>query len=128
MLQFSLSIFLMIGTFVIYQQLHFIKNRDLGFDKSQIVCSDSTWGNTDLQTIKEELQKNPKVKSVTFASQKMGEWESGAREDVKWEGRELDAGLGYGWKEWQFDYAYTYPLKLSGLGGTHWISLGFQRP
>ncbi|MGB2956328.1 MAG: FtsX-like permease family protein, partial [Anaerolineales bacterium] len=90
MLQFSLSIFLMIGTFVIYQQLHFIKNRDLGFDKSQIVCSDSTWGNTDLQTIKEELQKNPKVKSVTFASQKMGEWESGAREDVKWEGRTPD--------------------------------------
>ena len=89
-LQFSLSIFLMIGTFIIYQQLDFIKNRDLGFDKSQIVCSDSTRGNTDLQTIKEELQKNPKVKNVTFASQKMGEWESGAREDVKWEGRVPD--------------------------------------
>ncbi len=111
-LQFFLSIILMIGTFIIYQQLDFIKNRELGFDKSQIVCSDSTWGNTDLQTIKEELQKNPKVKGVTFASQKMGEWESGAREDVKWEGRAPDLKITFEVIFCDYDYLDTYGMEM----------------
>jgi ABC-type antimicrobial peptide transport system permease subunit len=36
-IQFSLSIFLIIGTVVIYKQLGYIKNRDIGFDKEHIV-------------------------------------------------------------------------------------------
>ncbi len=111
-LQFSLSIFLMIGTFIIYQQLDFIKNRDLGFDRSHIVCSDSTWGNTGLQTIKEELQQNPKVKSVTFASQNMGEWESGAREDVKWAGRAPDLKITFEVIFCDLDYLDTYGMEM----------------
>jgi putative ABC transport system permease protein len=33
--QFSVSIILVIGTLLAYQQIHFMKNRDLGFDKEQ---------------------------------------------------------------------------------------------
>jgi ABC-type antimicrobial peptide transport system permease subunit len=111
-LQFSLSIFLMIGTFIIYQQLDFIKNRDLGFDKGFVVCSDSTWGNIDLQTIKQELQQNPKVESVTFTSQKMGEWESGAREDVKWEGRAPDLKITFEVIFCDHDYLDTHKMEM----------------
>jgi putative ABC transport system permease protein len=112
-LQFSLSIFLMIGTIIIYQQLDFIKNRDLGFDKSFVVGSDSTRGNTDLQTIKEELKRNPKVESVTFASQKMGEWESGAREDVKWEGRAPDLKITFEVIFCDHDYLDTHKMEMA---------------
>lgn len=36
-LQFSIAIALMVGTLVVYRQLHFISNRDMGFDKSNLL-------------------------------------------------------------------------------------------
>lgn len=45
----------------------------------------------------------------------------------EWEGRELDVGLGHTWRGWHFDYAYSYSLRLTGLGGIHWFSVGYQR-
>lgn len=87
-IQYALAIFLMIGTFVIYKQLNFIQNRDLGFNQEFVVCSDSPWGDREQsQIIKEELLKNQSIQSITFTSQRMGEWESGAREDVIWQGK-----------------------------------------
>ncbi len=91
--QYTIAIFLMIGTFVIYRQLDFIRNRDLGFDKNLIVCSDSRWGERGYQAIKNELLKHPDIHSVSFTSQRMGDWESGAREDVIWEGKSGDPKL-----------------------------------
>jgi hypothetical protein len=44
-----------------------------------------------------------------------------------WTGRELNAGIGHSWKQWHFDYAYTYPLRLSGLGGAHRLSVGYRQ-
>ena len=41
----------------------------------------------------------------------------------QWDGGELDAGLGHAWREWQFDYAYSYPLTLDGFGGIHRVSV-----
>ncbi|MEW6755585.1 MAG: hypothetical protein AB1505_32100 [Candidatus Latescibacterota bacterium] len=43
----------------------------------------------------------------------------------EWRGREVDVGLGRAWSRWRADYAFTYPLQLGGLGGTHWLSLGY---
>lgn len=36
-LQFSISIFMLIGTFVIYQQMNYVREADMGFDKDQVV-------------------------------------------------------------------------------------------
>ncbi len=36
-LQFAISIFMLIGTFVIYDQMQYVRNADLGFDKEQII-------------------------------------------------------------------------------------------
>lgn len=36
-LQFSISIFMLIGTLVIYAQMQFVRNKDLGFDKEQMM-------------------------------------------------------------------------------------------
>ncbi|MES1159420.1 MAG: FtsX-like permease family protein, partial [Bacteroidota bacterium] len=36
-LQFTIAIALMVGTLVVYRQLHFIRNRDMGFDKSNLL-------------------------------------------------------------------------------------------
>lgn len=44
-----------------------------------------------------------------------------------WSGKELNAGIGHNWKQWYFDYAYTYPLRLSELGGMHRLSVGYRQ-
>ena len=47
----------------------------------------------------------------------------------QWDAGGLNAGLGHVWREWQFDYAYSYPLALTGFGGTHRVSVRWmQRP
>lgn len=44
-----------------------------------------------------------------------------------WEEGELDVGIGYSWKRWHIDFAYSYPLQLTGLGGIHYLSLGYYQ-
>jgi hypothetical protein len=44
-----------------------------------------------------------------------------------WEVREVDVGVGHDWRQWHFDYAYAYPLVLTGLGGIHRLSLGYRQ-
>lgn len=39
---------------------------------------------------------------------------------------EVDVGIGHIWKQWHMDYAYAYPLVLTGLGGMHRISLAYH--
>lgn len=46
-----------------------------------------------------------------------------------WDGGDLSAGIGHGWKGWHLDFSYTYPLGPSGaLGGVHRLSLNYRRP
>ena len=42
-----------------------------------------------------------------------------------WSGGKLNVGIGQNWKEWHFDYAYSYTLRLSGMGGMHRLSVSY---
>jgi len=42
-----------------------------------------------------------------------------------WAGEKVNVGIGQDWKQWHFDYAYTYPLRVSALGGMHRFSLKY---
>lgn len=58
--QFSITIFLIIGTLVVYKQIRFMKNVDLGFDKEQklIVPGDIK---ERYESVKAEFMKNPSI-------------------------------------------------------------------
>jgi putative ABC transport system permease protein len=66
--QFTTSIVLIIGTFVIYQQMEFILNKKIGFEKDQVVIIQGT--NTlgqQTTTFKNELLNIPHVEAVTVS-------------------------------------------------------------
>lgn len=67
-IQFSASIVLATGSIVIYQQLKFIQNKDLGYNRDHIVYIPLTDANieTRLSTIRNELLKNPQIEKVSF--------------------------------------------------------------
>jgi putative ABC transport system permease protein len=48
--QFAISVFLIVSTLVVYQQVSFIQNKDLGFQKDQVLVID------DLQTVDKQTQ------------------------------------------------------------------------
>jgi putative ABC transport system permease protein len=41
--QFAVSIILIIGTFVVYKQLHYIQSKKLGFDREQVIILNNTY-------------------------------------------------------------------------------------
>jgi putative ABC transport system permease protein len=65
-LQFTISVILMIGTLVIYNQLQYIRNKDLGFNKEQVLLlQNSSALNNNTKAFTEELLKMSGVKNVT---------------------------------------------------------------
>jgi putative ABC transport system permease protein len=67
--QFTISIFLIIGTMALYQQMQFMRNKKLGFNQEQVIILRDV-GNVGyrIHTIKEELLKNNLIKSGTVSS------------------------------------------------------------
>ena len=66
--QFTLSIVLIVGTFIIYRQMEFILHTKLGFDKEQVIYLEGTHMlGTQVKTFKEELLKLPSVKSASVS-------------------------------------------------------------
>jgi putative ABC transport system permease protein len=67
--QFSISIFLIIGTLVIYNQLSFIHNKNLGFDRSQVlVVKNANVLGKQAKVLKQEISRMPGVVNATMSS------------------------------------------------------------
>lgn len=73
-LQFVISIVLIIGTLVVRQQLDYLRKKDLGFDSEHILFVDV---NRDIkgnkQAFREILLQNPNIKNITFSTFKPGD-------------------------------------------------------
>jgi putative ABC transport system permease protein len=72
--QFVISIILIIGVIVIYCQLNYVKNRDLGFVKNQQVILTFRTGDTrkKMDALATDLQQLAEVRSVSRASNTFG--------------------------------------------------------
>ena len=69
--QFSISIFAIICTVTVMNQLRFIKNKDIGYNKEQIVVINSKGYSRFIQnrhSIKSELLRNPGILAVSYSS------------------------------------------------------------
>ncbi len=109
--QFTATIVLMIGTLVMYRQLHYIDNMDLGLDKDFVV---SIRMNSDLRqnyrSFKEEIKQNPNVVNVTSA------WNQptaiGRINPVYWEGRGPDQYVTINDASVDYDYFETFGMEI----------------
>jgi len=110
--QFVLSIILIIGTLVVYQQYGYMKDKNLGFDREHLVYMPMMGSFGDnFESVKSELLQNPNILNVTRATHKpTGVYWNGS--GWNWEGK--DAGtnplvtfMGVG-----LDYLETFKIKL----------------
>jgi len=68
-IQFSVSIFLVVATIVIYKQLHFVRNTDLGYNKEHLLILDGTQVlGKQAETFKQEVLSHPAFKAGTVSA------------------------------------------------------------
>ncbi len=66
--QFAISVFLIVSTLVVFQQLKFIQGKDLGFTKSQVVLVDDTYAlGSQVGAFKNEVTQLGQVESATLS-------------------------------------------------------------
>ena len=76
--QFAISTALIIATFVVYQQLHFMQNTKLGYDKDQVLVINDTYtlGN-NVEAFKQQLLNDPRIVNATKSNNVPGDNNSG---------------------------------------------------
>lgn len=66
--QFAISVFLIVGTLVVFQQLNYIQGKDLGYAKSQIVLINDTYAAGDkVRAFKEEITQLGQVANASLS-------------------------------------------------------------
>ncbi len=73
-LQFTLSTAMVISTWIVYDQLTYLKNKDLGFDKDNVVVLQLTTQEMSrmLPVFKNNLLENPQILNVGSANTRIG--------------------------------------------------------
>lgn len=67
--QFCISIILIIGTIVIYTQLNYLRSREIGYDREQVLILHNTWPlDKQIKSFRQELLKMPGVENATITS------------------------------------------------------------
>ncbi len=74
--QFAISIFLIIGTLVIYTQLKYIQNKDLGYNRDHLLAVRNLWTlpNSVAKTFKQQIKQLAGVEDVSL-SQALPSWD-----------------------------------------------------
>jgi putative ABC transport system permease protein len=113
--QFTISIFLVIGTLAVNRQLNYIQNKKLGFNKDQVIVIDDAYalGNNRIP-FKDEIMRSGKMENATMTGflPVSGTW----RSDNPWwvEGR--DPGVQENMvsiQNWRVDYDYINTMGMN---------------
>ncbi|SDD21596.1 putative ABC transport system permease protein [Mucilaginibacter pineti] len=109
-LQFTISGVLMVSTIVVYQQLNFISNARLGFNKDNLITVPFYMSNSHVAAFKYELTKNRDIQSATVASWSIGKDYGGSSsmEDKKDPKRQLQ----FSFINADFDFVKTMQINV----------------
>ena len=110
--QFSLSVILILAMIIVYQQVHFIQTKDLGYQKEDIVCIPMGGGSEKFyKTFKTELLNKAGIVNVTGTGMAFPifDWRINA---FKWEGKDPDENISINFNSIDYDLIETLDIKL----------------
>jgi putative ABC transport system permease protein len=71
--QFGLALAMIVSTLIVVQQLRYMKNKDIGFNKDQMLLVDMNRdANAKFEILRTELKRSPLVLGVTASGQRIG--------------------------------------------------------
>jgi putative ABC transport system permease protein len=110
--QFMLSMMMIVGTFIIYRQLQFFQNKNLGFDRENLIGVPIDGAlSKNYAAFKQELLQTSGIQSVTsMATNPLAN--SNTTESVSWIGKNPDATISFHNSAVGIDYAKTMKLEF----------------
>jgi len=120
--QFSISIFLIIGTLVIYNQLKYIQNKDLGFKRDQVLVVRNVY-NLGKQTkiFQQEVNKLPDVVNSTLTGFLPTEGQNNSTTFFK--DHTMDSKTALSTQVWSVDDNYIPTLGMKLVAGRNFSKL-----
>jgi putative ABC transport system permease protein len=111
-LQFALSIFLIISAIIVFKQVSYLHNKDLGFNKEQIMFFQLRGDNMyeNYETFKSELSKGPGIRNVSIGYGFPGDATAGDGVIVAKDGEQVRHSTTL--LNVDFDYINTLDVKL----------------
>jgi predicted permease len=112
--QFTLSVGLATGSIIVYKQLEYMRNKDLGYNKNHLMYIPIRGGNIQEKyyALKDELLKESMVLGVsatTHTPSNIGSNSSG----VDWEGKDPEMNLLVGTNAVDFDYTEVTEIEIT---------------
>ena len=112
--QFSVSVFLLVGLFLISRQIDFITGKSLGFSRDQVVYVPL---NEELirrfDPMRNELLKNPGISCVAVTSNYVGQGPKWSTGSVNWEGKGPGEGFNLSMIYADYDFADMFVLEMA---------------
>ena len=109
--QFSISIIIIAGTLVIYWQFRYMTNKDLGFDKEQLVVLERLHPlDKQIQAFKEELCSHSSILTATNSTAYLGATNNNSTFAIKGRPVEESAMLFVYYTDEDFMETYRFPL------------------
>jgi len=109
--QFTMSIFFISCTLLVANQIRFLRSKDLGIKKENIIKL-TTIGklNEKAVELKQELLKNPGIENVSVSNNDLTSWNNSG--PLEWDGRDKSKlmEIGYNWVD--DDFLETFKLKM----------------
>ncbi|MGD8538556.1 MAG: ABC transporter permease [Candidatus Aminicenantes bacterium] len=127
--QFSLAILLIICTLIVFNQIHYMREKNLGFNKECLLFTELK-GNirSNLESLKNEWIDTPGVQNVTMTSD-IPTLLSGGTQGLEWAGKDPETVAYMRWMAVDKDYLDTFHIDLKKgtgfLNQTSTSSAGF---
>jgi putative ABC transport system permease protein len=119
--QFAISIFLIIGTLVIYNQLKFIQSKDLGYNRDHVLIVQNIGAlGSSAKTFKQEIQRIAGVQSVSL-SEALPTWDYG-NSTVFFKTQAIDQKAALSSQDWGIDENYIPTLGMKIVSGRNFSS------
>ncbi len=110
--QFSLSIIMIIATVVVFRQMRYVMKTDLGFDRENLVVLQMSQNTQrQFQPFRNDLLNHPQIVSITRSLQ--GPWNIGSTVSaVDWDGKVPDESVSIHWDYVGYDYFKTFDMEI----------------
>lgn len=127
-IQFSISVVLIISTLVIYLQMSYLRNTDLGYNKSHIFVFSLPWKMLGfdskknaalISAVRNDLDQQSSIAGVTQASSNIVEMHGDNSGGFDWDGREPKFNPSFSTLSADVDFNQMMQLKMKG---GHWFT------
>lgn len=111
-IQFLVSIFLIISTTVFYHQLDYMRNKDLGFEKEHVLYFEiGDDHHQKYEILKKEFLKDSRILGVA-ASSKLVNYVNSSTTRCSWDGKDPDKKIRIRFNMVDFDFTETMQIEL----------------